>query len=569
MSANRPDLKKTLIKKEEELKKYLPLELSELEVAFLKDIFERSQAEKDPAKYLCNVGNKSLLKDADWEQIDQIQDKLYKLDLIRFDGDYCKLSEDGRKAIVLLNEIQHYRNLLEGKFKYEEITRELSKEELLEILGSTIKKDDENKLITFLAMLSAYTSESQFNVGFRAPSSTGKSYIPLELAEYFPKEDVIKYAYASPTSFYHETGIWDDNIRGYWVDLERKILIFIDQPHDQLLQRLRPLLSHDEKELIYKITDKKEKKGIRTKTVIIRGFPAVIFCTGSLKYDEQEATRNFILSPETNEEKIREAIFLKAMRKGNAPKFENYLKNFPEREMLKQRIKLIKEEKINQIIIRNPEKIAREFEKRYNKLKPRHTRDIERLISLIQSWALLNLWHRERDKNNNIYTDEKDVKVAFEIFDKIADSQELGIPPYIFKIYLEVFVPLFREKEEEGLERKEIAKKHFEVYGRPLPDWFLRQIILPSLETAGLIQQEADPNDKRKLLVYPPPSNSLYFQKYVKSKEKNIVSSTGGYLPIEPYQGVCSYCGEAKELKWKDAEGNHLCDECKEEERRS
>jgi len=42
-------------------------------------------------------------------------------------------------------------------------------------------------------------------------------------------------------------------------------------------------LSHDRKELLYKITDRREKKGLRTKNVIIRGFPSVIFCTGSLK----------------------------------------------------------------------------------------------------------------------------------------------------------------------------------------------------------------------------------------------------------------------------------------------
>jgi len=31
----------------------------------------------------------------------------------------------------------------------------------------------------------------------------------------------------------------------------------------------------------------------------------------------------------------------------------------------------------------------------------------------------------------------------------------------------------------------------------------LRQQILPMLETAGLIVQEADPSDKRKMMIYP------------------------------------------------------------------
>jgi len=54
-----------------------------------------------------------------------------------------------------------------------------------------------------------------------------------------------------------------------------------------------------------------------------------------------------------------------------------------------------------------------------------------------------------------------------------------------------------------GLSRQEIMKKHFEVYGRFLPDWQLRQWIIPMLETSGLITQEADSFDKRKILISP------------------------------------------------------------------
>ena len=36
-----------------------------------------------------------------------------------------------------------------------------------------------------------------------------------------------------------------------------------------------------------------------------------------------------------------------------------------------------------------------------------------------------------------------------------------------------------------------------------MSDWLLRQQIIPILETAGLIVQVPDPNDKRKQLVYP------------------------------------------------------------------
>ncbi|MGQ9469816.1 MAG: hypothetical protein ACUVTD_08395 [Nitrososphaerales archaeon] len=96
------------------------------------------------------------------------------------------------------------------EFKERQAIKHLEIEGLLNILGTTIKHDNTNKLITFLCMLSAYTENSQFNVSFRAPSSTGKSYIPIELAQYFPQEDVILIAYSSPTAFYHDAGTWNE-----------------------------------------------------------------------------------------------------------------------------------------------------------------------------------------------------------------------------------------------------------------------------------------------------------------------------------------------------------------------
>jgi len=430
--------------------------------------------------------------------------------------------------------------------EFENLSKELNLEELKDILGLTIKYDDSNKTITFLCMLSAYSNSNQFNVSFRAPSSTGKSYIPIELAELFDPEDVIMIAYASPTSFFHETGYWDEEKKAIVVNFERKILIFLDQPHDLLLQRLRPFLSHDRKELLLKVTDRREKHGLRTKSVILKGFASVIFCTGSLRIDEQEATRNFLLSPETSQEKIREAILLKAFKKGNKGAYLEWLENDPRRRALKERIRIIKEANINDIIIPEPEKIAQRFiEMQGGKLKPRHQRDIERLMCLIGAWALLNFWNRKKDEQNNIYANEKDIEVGFKIWQEVAICQELGLPPYVYRVFEEVIKPVFLEinknrKEEDytGISRKDVLRKYYEVYNKFLEDWRLRQEILPSLETAGLIYQEQNPSNRREKLIFinlphtlshyidnPPHSHSLYSSLEMKN---NIVSETVG-----------------------------------------
>jgi hypothetical protein len=312
--------------------------------------------------------------------------------------------------------------------------------------------------------------------------------------------------------------------------------------------------------LLYKITDKTERKGLRTKNVILKGFPSVIFCSGSLRIEEQEQTRNILLSPETSQEKIREGIILKAQKKANPIAFEEYLSSHPEREILRERIRRIKSANVKHVIIREYEKVVKKFLERHPKLKPRHQRDIERVISLIQALALLNLWHRERDEHGNVYANDEDIENAFKLYDEIAEAQELGISPYIYSLYTEVIRPLYYEKNNNnnaekpvGVTRKEILKKHFEVYGRTLSESFLRMEILPPLENSGLIYQEPDPDDKRRILVYctTPPPNPLFPEnsgrkggvKLLLICEKCLKETHYNNFTKLNKSGICELCG--------------------------
>ncbi len=385
----------------------------------------------------------------------------------------------------------------------------LNIKDLSEILGLTIKQDEENKIVTFLCELSAFTENAQFNISYNAPSSTGKSYIPTEIARLFPQEDVIELAYCSPTAFFHDVGEYDKEMKGYLVDLSRKILIFLDQPHNELLARLRPLLSHDKKQIMLKITDKSQKFGLKTKNVLLKGYPSVIFCTAGLRIDEQEATRFLLLSPEINQEKIRQGIWESVKKEADYQNYKNRLEDNLARKHLKQRIKAIKSEHITEIKISGHQTVIDRFLKQNTLLKPRHQRDIKRLVSIIKSLALLNLWWRERD-GTVITANQEDIEQAFAVWKSISVSQELNLPPYIYKLYQEVILQAWREKKQVyqqenkcGLERQEVLQKHFDLYGRMLDTSQLRQQILPMLETAGLIVQEQALSDKRKILIYP------------------------------------------------------------------
>jgi len=391
----------------------------------------------------------------------------------------------------------------------------LSIDTLQEILGMTIKRDEENRLVTFLVMLSAYTSDNQINLSFNAPSAAGKSYIATEIAKLFPSEDMSMIGYCSPTAFFHDASKFDEERKVYRVDLERKILVFLDQPHQQLLERLRPLLSHDKRELRLKITDRSKRGEHRTKNIILRGFPAVVFATAGLQLDEQEATRFLLLSPETSQEKIRDAVDVKISRETDASAYSDWIENDPRRSTLKARIASIKLAHIESITIEKPDMVRKLFLTENKILKPRHSRDIGRIIGLIKSLALLNLWYRKRD-GATITASEDDITDAFKVWQVIGKPQELSLPPFVYSVYFEVILPAYKEKNTStlgetnfGLSRRDILTAYHDTYGRPMADGTLRKEVLPMLESSGLVSIESDPADKRRQLVFPTFSDHL------------------------------------------------------------
>jgi hypothetical protein len=420
--------------------------------------------------------------------------------------------------------------------------KEMTSGDIVKVLDLTIKKDDDNKITTLLGCLSAYTEDSQINISFNSPSSTGKSYTALEVAKLFPNEDVIKLGNCSKTAFFHEQGAYDKEKNEIMVDLSRKILIFTDMPHTGLLEGLRSFLSHDEKIMYSKITDKNQKGGNRTKTVALKGYPSVIFCSAGLKMDPQEMTRFILLSPENNQEKMKAGIISTILRESDNDKYKELLDSDSDRKLFKLRIQAIKQEKIGEIKIANYESVEKQFLYAERMLQPRHQRDIKKLISLIKSFALLNLWFRERT-GDTITANDEDIKEAFALWEKISIPQELNIPPYVYEIYMQVFIPAFKEKNnkpndygfvaEEGITRSEIMQKYYQVFKRRINMNALKSDIIPTLDGAGLITRGKDEKDRRTEIIFitqfkdvSEVENNSAVESGVKSYEEEVDNDT-------------------------------------------
>ena len=416
---------------------------------------------------------------------------------------WFKCSQCGQQSWKLKTE---QRKSLENALAHlQEVKRPCTLEEVAGILDSTIKRDTSNKIITFLSMLLTYTEEDQFNVSFTAESSTGKSYIPLELVWYFPSEDVIEYSYVSPQAFYHEHGTLlpdptdkrevepEKRRKIKHIDLHRKILVFIDQPHDVLLQRLRPLLSHDRKTLVSKITDQRKTAGLVTKTVIIEGYPTVLFCTAKFSMEDQERTRLLLLSPDTTQSKIKDAILLRIEKESDRHAFKKLMDSDEKRTWLKDRVYEIATSNIRNVVI--PEqlrsRIADQFFAKHTSLIPRHQRDIGRVLALIKACAMLNLWHRERVEDS-IIVNEDDVTSGLKLYEQVSAANELGLPPEAFNV-LEKLKP---QIPESGVTRKEFQALYYQTFHKTIGKKRLDDL-LNLLFSVGLLNEEPDPSDKR------------------------------------------------------------------------
>lgn len=405
--------------------------------------------------------------------------------------------------------------------------KEMTLDELAAILSLTIKYDNTNKIVVFLAMLSAYTDSSQINVSLNAPSSTGKSFLAIEIAKLFPTEDKVERSGASPTAFFYEAGVpimkkikgSDEKQQvGRMVSLERKILLFYEQPNPELQAKLRALLSQDARELKYSFTNRKGGKN-QADHVVLRGFASSVFCSAGMILDEQEATRAILLSPEATDEKILAGLESQVMRSANGDEYYEWLNSEPNRNKLMERIIAIREEHVMEIIVPNPVQIKDRFREMFPIAKSRHMRDIKHLMQLIKAVALLNVWHR-RAEDGKIYAIENDVLAGFVLWEALSESQEYNLPPAVMRFYKEIVVAAYIDKytngdnetkwdmkgDKIGITPQELNNFHIKATDKPMNSEQVRKQILPQLENSGLITQEKPTEvfaDKRTRHIFP------------------------------------------------------------------
>lgn len=430
-------------------------------------------------------------------------------------------------------------------------------------LETFIKDDDDLLEHNLVVCFSSFTS-NPLNLGVMAPTSEGKSYTISLVTGLFP--NAVAFTGSSSKAFFYEEGKAVDpetheDLQGRMdalrerldaddkdsaarselrqlakkamirVNLEGRILVFLEPPEVALFEALKPILSHDKWESLYQTVDRSSSGEQRTKKILLVGWPTMIFASAKNQdtwsmWPELQS-RCVIVSPNMTQQKYLEANRLTSKLLG-LPSF--VLKNmFPEdlevaaREevsRVKQAIELTRmlggsegngSHRDNFVL--NP------FAEQLNELFPHESglrmRQFCSLMSYVNILAMIAGDQRPKlvvkGQARAVVATAADVDRAMKL---VFSSTWASIPRYKVDFYEQAVVGAYEaaattfgtgaktEKRYHAVPTKEILAKARSLNFKMGPNR-LRKTFLEPLEEAGLLSSEQDPDDKRGLAWTP------------------------------------------------------------------
>lgn len=310
------------------------------------------------------------------------------------------------------------------------------------------------------------------------------------------------------------------------IDLRKKILVFLEPPNYELWNVLKPILSHDKKEIKFPFTNQTQGQGHQAKDVAVYGWPACIFCSArdESKWEvwNEIKSRFMISSPNIIQRKYDESKELIAIKKGKPNSIQQQLIiSNHEIELTRQCVLLLKQ-KINELRSKNnnndDEKIslwipyAELLQKEIPVSKGPDIRLIKRIFSLLNVVPIVKSYFRKSlvlEDEISVIAELEDLKEVL----SITQNRE-GIPEYKIKFFDEIFYPCYQSKEGPDLdntkqeERKAVTTKQLceffkEKRSKPISTDNLKKVYLNELINNGLIDYTPSKIHGRQDIYFP------------------------------------------------------------------
>jgi DNA polymerase elongation subunit (family B) len=442
-------------------------------------------------------------------------------------------------------------------------------EYVIGVVKKTVKQEDALiRLITYTGLSSV--SNNPINLGIIGPTSEGKTWPVIRTLSYFPQDKIWNVGQMSTKVLVRQKGMLIDNtgqpIGQQVIDLKKKIsclgsgkqdkekkadlkqklvellensrtlidlsdtiLLFLEPPDRELWNLLKPILSHDKPEIEFPYVEKTQNEGFVTKKIVVRGWPACIFCSAKDESDwpgwPEIMSRFIITSPNMNQAKYLESNILIAQTQ-SLPRLiqEKVIISTRDEELSKQCISDLLRE------IRN---FSRSAGRQYtdNDLRvwipygnilgevlrsERGTdnRTNKRLMTLIKIIAI----SKSKLRHKLLYVQEEYVIANLDdLAEALYITQNIsGIPAYKVKFFREIFLALYRSKNEPDISEdkskkesiiavttKELSDYHKERTGRAISPENISKTFLNELLNHDYIGSVESVIDKRKNIYYP------------------------------------------------------------------
>ena len=308
------------------------------------------------------------------------------------------------------------------------------------------------------------------------------------------------------------------------VDLTHMTLLFLDNPSPPTFEVLKPIMSHDVKEITYMTTGDK----LKVRKSVIRGWSSFIFC--SAKNEEEHEvwkeikTRVVVTAPNSDVAKYaaaNKATALKLSRPSwaadpNALEAEKWARFYVE-ELKSRLVEQCKGDN-NPIINVFDAPLANLFSSKEG-VDMRHFR---RLMDFIHLETQIN-----SEYNPELIFEYKDGRTVKSIFTTVNDidaaCKVLGgistIDPEKIKFYHNVFKTTIADtKDEDGVTTKQLAEVYTLVTGKPTTPKKILENYCKPLKDAGILNAKENPNNAKQNLYSDASDVTIHSLDKLKSK---------------------------------------------------
>lgn len=378
-----------------------------------------------------------------------------------------------------------------------------------------LTKDESLRTLEILVMASTF-GPSPVVLQLSQVWSSGRTAITVAMADLLPDDRVWFLGALSPTALVHERGEWEEEKGGFVVNLEGKLLVFLENPDPKTYEKLRPLLSHDRPEIPYRFTDRTPKGSLRTMTSILRGWPGVIFCGSQMPATAEYSSRWITASPDVTGDKIGAVI----ERSGLEMKTPKQFEKGEEFAVVRAAFQILGENMRWKVTASFGDLLAKYFRKK----DPTDMRRFKQFRDLICASTILHAFQREKDEDGNLKSVLGDVEIAYDCLKRIETTSIYGIGQHIIDYWNGL--KAIKEKGTYPIPYDQATSKFQEIFKRPVSKTWLHEGYLKPLEQAGLIDFQEDPEDKRKknILVLEGKQEPLFdfegFMKEAKERER-------------------------------------------------